>query len=207
MKTLYIPVNDTRKLKTKGLTEIVKNYNKILVTSTIQFKNKINQVTKSLKNHEVITLEPVLGCTKSFPESDATIIITTGEFHALNIAVKTKKPVFIISPDGIKELDKKLVSDFKKKQAIRVSKVLDAKVIGVLVSTKSGQENEKLGIKIVSELRSQGKEAYLFIANELSPLQLNDYPLDAWINTACPRIIEDEFEKPIINWDEIQEFK
>lgn len=199
MKKLFIPVKDESELDTRGLVELVKGFSKIAVTSTTQFKHRVPEIAKLVRGFEC---PPVLGCSDFKTDAEAVIIITTGDFHAINIAVKTGKPVFILGPEGARRLDDKKIIDFKKKQAIRVSKVMDAKIIGVLVSTKQGQNKEQLGNKIVGELRSQGKQAYLFIANELSPLQLNDYPIDAWINTACPRLVEDEFDKPIINWDE-----
>ena len=206
MKTLYIPVSDSREVKQfiSELEKQINNYSKISLTSTIQFVNQIKEVSKLLINHEVMIDKPVLGCSEFTTDADAIVIITTGEFHALNIAVKTGKPVFILSPEGVSSITQERINEFKKKQAIRVSKVIDAKIIGVLVSTKPGQAREKLGREIVEKLRKQGKQAYIFVANELSPSQLNDYPVNAWINTACPRIVEDTLEKPIANWNEVK---
>jgi len=203
MDKKYIPVSDLRGIDEflPDLSKLVKPYERVVVTSTIQFKHRVREVADYL---EAIPSDIVLGCRVVIPDCDCVVIITTGEFHALKVALITGKPVFVLSPSGIKELDQKLINDFKKKQAIRVSKVLDAKVIGVLVSTKSGQSDERLGSEIVNTLRVKGREAYLFMANDLSPAQLNDFPVDAWVNTACPRIIEDEFDKPIVNWDELR---
>lgn len=204
MKKIFIPVTDEFKLP--KITELIKDYKKILITSTIQFSNMIDKLKNSLKQHETTAIEPVLGCSKITTDADAIIIITTGEFHAINLAVRTGKPVFVVGPSGVKKISDKQVKDFLNKKAAMISKVLDAKIIGVLLSTKPGQEKEKTANALIDQLKSKGKEAYLFVANELNPSQLNDYPVDAWINTACPRISEDEFEKPIVNHEDIKEY-
>ncbi|MFA5406842.1 MAG: diphthamide synthesis protein [Candidatus Nanoarchaeia archaeon] len=206
MKTIYVPVNDLRPID-NFLSELklrVKSFNRIAITSTTQFKQQVNAIAKELTGHEIIKCAPVLGCSELMVNADCIVLITTGLFHAINLAVKNKIPVFIIGPEGINEVTQQVINDFLKKQSIRVSKVLDAKVIGVLASTKSGQNHEPLAKQIIAKLESLGKEAYLFIANELSPSQLNDFPVDAWINTACPRIVEDTFDKPIANWNEVE---
>jgi len=209
MDKLFIPVDDTRLVSQyfDELAVLLKSFNKITLTSTVQFNHRVSELKDFLsKNHEVITCPSVLGCRAVIPEADCTVVITTGVFHAIKVALTTGNPVFILGPGGVSRLDDKLIKDFKKKQSIRVSKVLDSKVIGVLVSTKPGQEHELLASKIVSKLEAKGKEAFMFVANELSPSQVNDFPVDAWINTACPRIVEDEFEKPIANWDEVNNY-
>lgn len=204
MKKIFIPVTDEFILP--DISESIKNYKKISITSTIQFNEMITKLKESLNNHEIITHKPVLGCSNFNTTADAIIIITTGEFHAINIAVKTGKPVFVVGPSGIKKISENQIKEFLNKRAIRISKVLDAKIIGVLVSTKPGQENEKIANTLVDKLRSKGKEAYIFIANELNPNQLNDFPVNAWINTACPRLSEDELEKPIANYEDLKEY-
>ena len=206
MEKLFIPVKDLRSIDEflPELNNLLKPYRKVAVTATIQFNHRVNEVVNALKGHEVVTAPPVLGCKALIPESDCTVIITTGVFHAVKVALTTLKPVFILSPNGVEKLDDKLINTFLKKQAVRISRVLDAKIIGVLVSTKSGQNHESLAHEIIKKLESSGREAYLFVANDLSPSQLNDFPVDAWINTACPRIAEDEFDKPIVNWNEVE---
>jgi len=206
MNKLFIPVSDDRPIDSfiNELKNKLEPYRKIALTSTTQFKQRVDAVAASLTGHDVTRLPPVLGCSKLETDADCIVIITTGLFHALNLAVRNNKPVFVIGPEGINEVTQLMINDFLKKQSIRVSKVLEAKTIGVLVSTKSGQNHESLAEQIVTKLNSIGKEAYLFVANELSPSQLNDFPVKAWVNTACPRLVEDVFDQPIVNWDELE---
>jgi 2-(3-amino-3-carboxypropyl)histidine synthase len=206
MKKVFIPVSDLRPLKGLGkAVRALRPYKRVALLSTVQFSHRLDEVKKILKGHDVLICPSILGCRALIPETNCVLVITTGVFHAVKAGLESGKPVFIIGPHGFRKLDDKVINDFKKKQSIRVSKVLDAKLIGVLVSTKPGQSNKKLAKRIVESLRDKGKEAYLFVAGEISPLQLNDFPVDAWINTACPRIVEDDFDKPMVNWDEIKE--
>ncbi len=200
MDKIFIPLRDERELQgINKLKKLVSKYEKKCVLSTIQFKHRINEVSKEINgfNGGVI-----LGCSRRIPQSDCYIVITTGLFHAINIKLLTNKPVFTISPEGVKELS----NDYYKKELIKKeiikAKILNSRIIGVIESTKPGQRRD--GLSIVKKLREKGYEAYLFVSNEVTPSQLNDYPIDAWINTACPRIVEDEFDKPIINWDDIK---
>lgn len=206
MKKLFINARDLRPINQhfQKLLNALEPFKRIGLTSTIQFKHRVGEVKELLKSHEVVVMPTVLGCRVKPAAVDCTVVITTGRFHAIKVALTTKKPVFTLNPGGLTRLGEDVVNDFKKKQAIRVSRVLDSRVIGVLVTTKSGQNNESLAKKIINDLRSNGKEAYLFIADDLLPAQLNDFPVDAWVNTACPRIVEDDFDKPIVNWDEFK---
>ncbi len=206
MDKLYIPVFDNRKLNLEGLRELVKPYKKVLVTSTIQFKERIREVGNYLEGHDIIFHSPVLGCVNSLPDADCVVVITTGDFHPLRVALVSRRPVFVVGPSGARRFDDKKAREFLRKQAIRISRVLDAEIIGVILSTKSGQKNEALAREALSALRGKGKKAFLFVANEISPAQLNDFPVDAWVNTACPRIVEDKFEKPMVNWLELKEY-
>ena len=52
-------------------------------------------------------------------------------------------------------------------------------------------------------LEKQGKKAYIFIDDTLKLNDLENYPfINAWVNTACPRIGTDDImatNKPLIN--------
>jgi len=213
MKSLFVPVKDLRPIKKllPETTKLMKGFKSVSITSTVQFNHRVKEVSDYLtsKGFKTIKYDSVLGCKAITPKNDCTLIISNGEFHAINIGLVTGKPVFILDPVSGKasKLDESIIKNYQKKQAIRVSKALYADVIGILVSTKPGQNKLALAHSIKQLLESKGKyEVILFLGDELSPGQLNDYPVDAWINTGCPRLIEDDFEKPIVNWDEIKSY-
>jgi len=156
----------------------------------------------------------VLGCDISCAkeiekEVDVFLYIGSGKFHALGLALKTEKPVFVLDVErneiyDLKELKEKLLK--QKYAAISLAK--DAKRFGIFVSVKPGQLNLELAKEIKKKLKDKGKKAYILIFDEIIPEKLEGLDLDCYINTACPRIaIEDRtrFEKPILNPDEIVE--
>ena len=93
-----------------------------------------------------------------------------------------------------------------KKKYARIANAEEARVYGILVSTKSGQCNEKLALETKKRLEQVGKKVYLFISNNINARALDNFPfIQAWINTACPRLVDDQilFKKTIVNASEI----
>ncbi|MFH0929490.1 MAG: diphthamide biosynthesis enzyme Dph2 [Candidatus Aenigmatarchaeota archaeon] len=156
----------------------------------------------------------ILGCDVSAAKSiennvDSFLYIGSGRFHPLGLALKTEKPVFVldIEKNDIYEVDK---SKFEKQKYVAIALAMDAKRFGILVSVKPGQKNLELAKKIKKDLETEGKKAYILVFNEVKPDKLLGMDLDCYINTACPRItIENrtEFKKPILNPDEMENFK
>jgi len=81
-----------------------------------------------------------------------------------------------------------------------------AKTFGVLVGLKLGQKrlDEALQIKEIAE--KNGKPAFLFAIREVLPEALMEFPsVDAYVNTACPRISLEapaKFLKPVLTVNE-----
>lgn len=91
-----------------------------------------------------------------------------------------------------------------EKQKARITKAHAAETFGILVSTKDGQYRLKKAEELKSKIEAKGKKAYLFVGDELSPNNLLPFKVDCWINTACPRITDDEHNKPVLNLGEIE---
>jgi 2-(3-amino-3-carboxypropyl)histidine synthase len=69
------------------------------------------------------------------------------------------------------------------------------------VSTKPGQHLFQAPVEKVKEkLEAQGKRVYLFVGDLITDTELRNFShIEAWVNTACPRLMDDDFEKPIVN--------
>ncbi len=65
-------------------------------------------------------------------------------------------------------------------------KFLNAEKVGILISTKPGQENLKRAIELKKRLKD--KKFYLFLCNEIDARQFENFDIQAWINTGCPRM-------------------
>ena len=47
------------------------------------------------------------------------------------------------------------------------------------------------------KLEKSNKEVYLFLSNNINPAEFENFPIDCWVNTACPRLDFDS--RKIIN--------
>lgn len=203
-------------------------FKKIGLATTVQHIHQINKVKellekagkkvfigKSIKKEsqgiKATYPSQVLGCDVSAPLSqdskvDCFLYIGTGEFHPLGLAIKTSKPVFVLNPftKKLSQISEQEVKKFLAKKAARIYKAKQAKTYGILLSTKPGQYKPELADEIKAKLEKQNKKAFLFLMENISSQELMNFPqIEAWINTACPRIVDDDFSKLIVNCDEI----
>ena len=124
-----------------------------------------------------------------------------GEF-----SVDLKKDVFIFNPatNIFSKLDEKEIEKYKKNKKVRYVKFLHANNIGILVSTKLGQCSYKKAVGIKKNLEGKGKKAFIFAFDTLNSNEMENFPfIDFWVNTACPRIANDEDKKNVIDMNEL----
>jgi 2-(3-amino-3-carboxypropyl)histidine synthase len=156
----------------------------------------------------------VCGCDYSNVKSiandvEAFLFIGGGQFHALGIALTTSKPTIIADP-----YEKRAYSINADAQKILkqrwacIEEAGRAKTFGVLIGLKVGQKRLDEALKIKDMLEKNGKTAFLFAIREVLPEALMEFPtVDAYVNTACPRIsIEaaSKFSKPVLTVNEFR---
>ncbi|MEK6923154.1 MAG: diphthamide synthesis protein [Nanoarchaeota archaeon] len=226
MKVAFIPVRSTKKIEfSEENLEQLKNYSKIGLFSAVQFQDQLQEIKDALEIFRITAVTPmpklhavregqVLGCDVSGPndiedEVDAFLYIGTGHFHPMALELKTNKPLLCLNPftNSITETPKEDIELLRKKNIMRIAKAKDARVIGLLVTTKLGQ-NEMQGYvsEVKKKLEGMGKEVYVFITELINPYDLSQFPqIEAWVNTACPRITDDQslYQKPLINVKEM----
>ena len=175
---------------------------------------KIN-ITKAKRTNEKLQ---ILGCDiyhDSFndsiiQDSDLILYIGDGLFHpkALllsQIKEKEFKPVVIFDPiqNKVEEINKKTIEKQLQKYKRNLKLFLNSEKIGVLVTIKPGQQYFLAAKKLKDNLEKQGKKVYIFIDNTININNLENYPfIQAWVNTACPRIGTDDIvniKQPLIN--------
>jgi len=145
----------------------------------------------------------VLGCNFSSARAidvDEYLYVGSGTFHALGVALATGKRVIIADPylrkTSIAEVD--LI--IKQRYAL-IAKAMDAHTFCMLVGTKAGQQRFHLAYELAEEAIGRGYEAYTVTINEVTPWTLYQFPADAYVNTACPRIAIDDtrlFKAPML---------
>jgi 2-(3-amino-3-carboxypropyl)histidine synthase len=155
----------------------------------------------------------VIGCNYSNAKIiadrvDAFLFIGGGIFHALGIALGTSKPTIIADP-----YDNRAYSITDEAQRLlkqRYASIMEArpaKTIGILVGLKLGQKHLDQALKAKSAIEKSGRSAYLLAGREITPDALMEFQnIDAFVNTACPRISLDapgKFQKPILTFNEL----
>ena len=174
------------------------------VVTTIQHAHKIKDVLDQLKT--AMLAGQVLGCNAMEAEKikehvDAWLFVGSGEFHPIQVAIKTRQDVYLWNPvtQNLGKLDSKIVERFENRKRGQLSKFLMSNKVGIIVSTKMGQKNL---VRAMELSRISGKEYFLFACDEMDMRQFENFPfIQFWVNTACPRI-PDEADK-MLNIDDL----
>jgi 2-(3-amino-3-carboxypropyl)histidine synthase len=200
-----------KKLGSIGLFTTVQHINQLEKAKDFLEKNNIKILTGKSKKSAgsqgpcAFYKGQVLGCDASAAKNlnvDSYVYVGTGEFHPIAIALETEKPVFKLNPltkilEQISQQDKK---KWLARKAARLDKLNHSKKIGIILSTKPGQYKPKLADK----LRKKFKNSYVFISDTLTASDLLNFPdIDCWINTACPRLVDDRWHKTFVNANDI----
>ena len=203
METLFIPAKSKLKLNKKKIEEISKKLPKsIAIAYSIQYENLAFEIKNILsKSHKITKSIQVLGCSKpNLPKTtQAILLISSGKFHAISLASETKLPVYILEHNNFSKVSDKEIKEIEQKQKVAYMKFLHADKVGILVSTKSGQQNLKKAVEISRKIKN--KKSYLFISNDIDVNEFENFGLNSWVNTACPRLDMDN--NSIINMDKL----
>lgn len=194
---------------------------KLGLVTTVQFVEFVDEFKELLeKNGKTVFVNKMrqiyegqlLGCDqgaalKNKEEVDAYIYLGTGRFHPLGVAITTEKDVHCYDPlHGIQNMIKKEEGiRLNKKRKAALTAFFSADHIGIVVSTKPGQNQYKRAMKLKERLPE--KNVYLFVADTLDFTQLENFPfIQCWVNTACNRIMDDieKFPKPLLDLSDIE---
>jgi len=154
----------------------------------------------------------VVGCDYSNAKSIAEdvegfLFVGGGRFHALGLALATFKPTVVADPFEKRAfLIAEEVERVQKQRWVSIQEALKAKTFAVLVGLKPGQKRLEEAAAIREKLEKSGKDVYLFAVREITPETVMNFPtVDAYVNTACPRVSLDEsskFIKPMLTLNE-----
>jgi 2-(3-amino-3-carboxypropyl)histidine synthase len=194
------------------------------LASNIQHIHQLQKATKILEEHgkKVLVGRPsgwlkypgqVLGCDygslRAIAEkTDAIIILSGGDFHALGIPLATGKRTIVVDPfqQTAKDMTETCRTLLRKRFAI-IEKFKEAKRIGIIVGTKSSQMNISLARRLKMLLEAREYSTALVCASEIIPETLESFAdLDAYVEISCPRISTDDqerYRKPILNPEEV----
>jgi diphthamide biosynthesis enzyme Dph1/Dph2-like protein len=201
----------------------------LAVFSAVQFRQHLEDVQELLKEEGFSsqTSKPfrtamegqILGCD-SYPDSlkfdlseiDGFIYIGDGYFHpnALLLAQEGQeeiKPVILMNVvQQITEvIDESHIEKYLRKRKANFAAFYNSTEIGVFVTTKWGQEYMDAALQLKEKYPD--KNFYYFIGDNFEESELENFPFpECWVNTACPRIGQDDIlrhSRPLINIKDI----
>jgi 2-(3-amino-3-carboxypropyl)histidine synthase len=201
---------------------LLSSYERIGLTTSIQHLEALSQAKQILIDAGKTVVigntghlgyaGQVIGCNYSNAKTiadqvDAFLFVGGGLFHALGIALGTSKPTVIADPYdnraySITDQSHRLL----KQRFASIQEARNAKTMGILVGLKPGQKHLDNALKVKALSEKSGRAAFLLAGREITPEVLLDFPgIDAYVNTACPRISLDspgKFQKPILTVNE-----
>jgi 2-(3-amino-3-carboxypropyl)histidine synthase len=225
MRLVFIEARSDEEVKmnSQALRRVGKMPKNIGLITTVQHVHKIRELGEQLENigknvfyakGNLAKYESqILGCDvgaalKIKEKVDFYIYVGTGRFHPEEVFLKTGKPVLVYNPylKNISMINKEEIEDKRKKRKAAVLKFLSSQKIGILVSTKIGQNRLDFALKLKEKIEKKGKKAFMLLFETLDFSQLENFNfIECFVNTACPRLIDDyeRFQKPVVNAEEI----
>jgi len=222
--TIYIEARTPLNVKpaVKKALPLLKPWKHVGLTTTIQHVDMLSQARaalldagKSVAVGDAGRLKhagQVTGCDYSnaiaiMKDVDAFLFVGGGRFHAIGVALATSKPTVVADPFERRafSIDKEVQRILKQRWA-SLQETEKARSFGVFIGLKSGQKRIEEAMQVKEKLEKRGKKVTLLAICGVTPEALMQFPtLDAYVNTACPRISLDDasrFRKPVLTLNE-----
>ena len=149
----------------------------------------------------------VLGCdfSSAMGTCEEILFVSSGGFHPAGIALYVGKRVIAADPFTM-QISIYEPEEQRKKRYLVIARALDAKSVAIIVGMKTGQFELDKAIELKRKTVEKGLNAYLVTMDEITEDNLLAFNVDAFVNTACPRLVEDftHFKKPVLS---IKEFE
>lgn len=224
MPTFYIEAQTSLSLKPavkKALT-LLEPWNNIGLITTIQHIDMLDEARtvlldagKSVEIGDVGHLKhagQVMGCdysnaTTIANEVDAFLFVGGGIFHALGAGLATLKPIIAADPYEQRTFSvEEEVQRIIKKRWATIREAENLISFGVLIGLKTGQTRINEALEVKEKFEKKDKRVTLLAIREVTPEALMQFPsLEAFVNTACPRIALDgfgRFRRPVLTINE-----
>jgi len=153
----------------------------------------------------------VLGCNYSGDQDDIGhyLFLGSGDFHPIGLVLHTGKPLAMLDPysGDAEEMSFERIERILRQRFGLIMACDQAKTFGILIGEKPGQMRRTLALRMKKILEKHGKKGYLLALEHVGPELIDFYPVDAFVNTACPRIAIDDsvrYAKPLITPFELE---
>jgi 2-(3-amino-3-carboxypropyl)histidine synthase len=147
----------------------------------------------------------ILGCSFSAARETGCseiLYVGTGLFHPEGIQLATGSRVIALDP-FLGTAAPVSAERLKRRRFALLEKARGAERIGILLSTKSGQQR----LALARRLAGLSEKAVLVLMCEVSPGELMNLGFDCYVNTACPRLAYDDqlrFPVPVLSPPEFE---
>ena len=147
----------------------------------------------------------VLGCNYSGDNENIGhyLFLGSGDFHPIGLVLHTGKPLALLDPytGDSSEMSFDRIERILRQRFGLIMEIDNATTFGILIGEKPGQMRRNLAMRMKRILEKHGKKGYLLALDHVSPDLIDFYPVDAFVNTACPRIAIDDsvrYDKPLV---------
>jgi len=197
---------------------LFKQYKRIGLATFSQHLDELEPAKKQLeaaglevhlgRKNNLLLQSQTFGCDFStiYPmskEVDAFCYLGESEFHAVGVALATGKPTYLLDPYLEEIRDMKEEAEIRRKRSIlAVYKALDARVFGVVTGLKEGQKMLGRSRWISKRLEMNGRKVVQLAMRDITPDRLAPFrDIEAFVQTACPRISIDgfTFDRPVLS--------
>ena len=204
--------------------ELLEAYGPIGVATTVQHIHKLRDVVElaERKGHKALVGRAggralydgqVLGCdyttVREIRDDVEAFLVVGSYFHALGVAISTGRPTVVANP--YEGLAKRMDVEAKRVLARRYASVEEARkarLFGIIIGLKPGQMHIDVALRTRELVEKAGREALLLAADDIRPEYLADFTeIDAFVNTACPRLSLEEagaFRRPLLTPPELE---
>ena len=153
----------------------------------------------------------VLGCNYSGDDDSIGhyLFLGSGDFHPIGLVLHTGKPLAMLDPytGDAEEMSLERIERILRQRFGLIMACGEAERFGILIGEKPGQMRRSLALRMKRILEKHGKKGYLLALEHVGPELIDFYPVDAFVNTACPRIAIDDavrYQKPLITPFELE---
>ncbi len=187
--------------------------------SSMELINSKGYRTQTSKAFRTSIQGQILGCDSykdslqlNLDEVDGFVYIGDGYFHPNAILLAQEfedqiKPVIIVNvvQQIVEVIGEEHIKSYLKKRKITLAKFYMSENIGVFVTTKWGQEYKDSALKL--KKMYPDKNFYYFIGDNFLDQEIENFPwVECFVNTACPRIGQDDIlrhKKAVVNIKDI----
>ncbi len=202
---IYVPISIDFDIDYEKLKSLPKNVGILTTIQHLKYLDKVKDALRKAGKNPIVGGQ-ILGCwtenAKKIEDNvDCFLFVGSGVFHPSGLKTEKKVYSYDVERGELVDMSGVIRREIMKRYA-RIEKFKRCENIGILVSTKLGQFNIEGALKLKKMLLSRNKKAFIFVSNIIKKEYVMGIEVDCLVNTACPRLVDDDFGVFVVNLDE-----